>query len=464
MSTEVIKNKIAEKEMSPVVKLRPDNPVIVESWKTKLFVVTVFLLLMFLMINVNYRVDKTIDYIVGAFATVSFMYLLLKLVLSFFYKPARGEPREGLTVSVIIPSYNENADSVIKAIQSILEQDYPVHEIIFVDDGSSNTDAYEEVTALAEEISAGYSEVAAAGGVRGYHYATPVSPKIITHRFKENKGKKQAQAWAFKKAEGDFILLIDSDGYLYPNAVRELLKPFNDKKVSGVVGHVSARNLKDNILTRMQDVLYHNAFRVGRASQSITNCVLVLSGAISMYKRDVIVSNLDEFLKTKILGINCEAGDDRCLTNIALKHGGKTKYQSTALCITDVPTNTPNFFKQQVRWTKSFYLYTYESMKHAWKKPFMAFWLLTEGFLWVFFAVSQTTSFISWTENYYIMLAIFSVGYMVLTALMNGIYYALKNPLVYILSPIFALIHLFLLFPIRIYALITIRNSAWGTR
>src|SRR5690606_6951480 len=116
LSTEVIKNKIAEKEMSPVVKLRPDNAVIVESWKTKLFVVSVFLLLMFLMINVNYRVDKTIDYIVGAFATVSFMYLLLKLVLSFFYKPAKGEPREGRTVSVIMPSYNENADSVIKAI------------------------------------------------------------------------------------------------------------------------------------------------------------------------------------------------------------------------------------------------------------------------------------------------------------------------------------------------------------
>lgn len=452
-----VDNKVSPKDTTP------ESPVIIESWKTRLFVVCLFFLLVFLMFNVNYKADKTLDYFIGAFATISFGYLMLKMVMSFFYKPATGDITEDYKVSVVIPSYNENPESVLKAIRSILEQDYQVHEIIFVDDGSKDISAYEEVSILAKEIQGSYVQ-AAVSGEASYRYSEYKIPRIITHRFDENKGKKQAQAWAFKRAEGDFIMLVDSDGYLYPNAVRELLKQFDDDDVSGVVGHVSARNLKDNILTKMQDILYHNAFRVGRASQSITNCVLVCSGAISMYRRNVIVDNIDEFLKTKILGIKCEAGDDRCLTNIALKYGGKTKYQSTALCITDVPTNTKNFFKQQVRWTKSFYLYTFESMKHAWKKPFMALWLLGEGFLWIFFAASQTTSFISWTENYYVTLALFSVGYMILSALMNGVYYALKNPLSYILSPFFALIHLFFLFPIRIYALITLRRSNWGTR
>lgn len=441
-------------------KARAENPLIIESWRARTFVIILFLLLTVAMFNVNYRVEKTLDYLLGAFATVSFIYLTLKIVLSFFYRPATAELDRDYKVSVVMPSYNESPTSVLKAIECLLVQDYPVHEIIFVDDGSKDVSAYEQVAALANELKLGYAQVAAAGNGRN----STKQPRIVTHRFKRNRGKKQAQAWAFKRAKGDIIMLVDSDGYLYPNAVRELLKPFKDAKVTSTVGHVNARNVKDSMITRLQDIMYQSAFRIGRASQSITNCVLVCSGAISMHRRSVIVDHIDEFLKDKVLGINCEAGDDRCLTNISLKYGGKTKYQSTALCITDVPINTRNFFKQQVRWAKSFYLYTFESMRYAWKRPFMLAWLLGEGFMWIFFTVSQAISLVHWSENYYMTLLLFSIGYMILSAFINGIYYALKNPLLYLLAPFFALVHLFLLFPIRIWALVTLNNSGWGTR
>ena len=40
-------------------------------------------------------------------------------------------------ISVVIPMYNR-ATLVLRAISSILQQTYPVHEIIVVDDGSSD--------------------------------------------------------------------------------------------------------------------------------------------------------------------------------------------------------------------------------------------------------------------------------------------------------------------------------------
>lgn len=444
---------------------RKYSPKIISDWKVKVLAIVLYLILLFAMINVNLRAEKTLEYYIGAFATVSFFYMMFKIVLSFFYSPATEEPLKAHKVSVVIPSYNEDPHSVIKAIESILRQDYPVYEIIFIDDGSEDTSAFDHVKLLSEEVNSGFFEAGATYTDRIEQGVSPYQQtRIITHRLTNNRGKRHAQAWGFRRARGNIIMTADSDGYIFPDAVRELLKPFNDPDVTSVVGHINARNVDSSFMTRLQDILYHNAFRIGRASQSITNCVLVCSGALSMHRKDIVITHLDEFLEEKVMGITCKSGDDRCLTNLSLKYGGKTKYQSTALCITDVPVKTKNFFKQQVRWAKSFYLYTLESMKHAWNKPFMMMWLVCEGTLWIFFAVSQLISLFYWTKTYYLTVVIFTIGYFVLSSFISGIYYVFKNPLLYLATPIFTLMHMFLIFPIRLYALLTINKSKWGTR
>ncbi len=66
--------------------------------------------------------------------------------------------------------------------------------------------------------------------------------------------------------------------------------------------------------------------------------------------------------------------------------------------------------------------------------------------------------------NYVLLVIIFSVGYFILSSLVSGIYYVFKNPFIYMLAPLYALMHMFLLFPIRVYALLTINKAGWGTR
>lgn len=424
-------------------------PRIIESWWGKGIAIFLFLLVIILMFNVNTSAEKTLHYYISAFGSLSFIYMMFRVVLSFFYRPVTKEPSKEFKVSVIIPSYNEEPESVLESVQGIVHQDYPIHEIIFVDDGSTDSSAYQKVKAYADIVNANHN---------------PKLPRLIVHRFKKNRGKKEAQAWGFQKAEGDLLMLADSDGYIYPNAVRELVKPFEDDKVFSVVGHINAKNVNDNAITRMQDMLYQSAFRIGRAAQSVTNSVIVCSGALSMHRREIVVEHIDEFLQDKYFGINLTTGDDRKLTDIALKYGGKTKYQSTALCVTDVPIKSRTFFKQQVRWSKSFYLQTLNSMKHAWNKPFMMFWLLGEGLLWLVFVVSQAMSLVTFTPGYYINLFIFAVAYFILSAFIFGLYYFFKNPIVFIMAPIYSLIHMILLFPVRVYALLTINKSSWGTR
>lgn len=433
-----------------------------ESFFGKFLAIFLFIICAYSMtLVVNQQLVKDASYYIGLLTSITLLYFLLKIVISFFYTPVKKSPLEH-KVSVIISNYNESVESVKNTINCLLNQDYPIHEIIFVDDGSQDDRGFNEVLRMSQQINNVHKEVAVSSEPGSFPSIN--NPKIVTHRFKKNQGKRAAQAWAFEKAEGDILFLIDSDGYIFPDALKELLKPFRDSKVNSVVGHILPRNYKDTFLTRVQDVLYTSAFRVGRGAQSVTNTVLVCSGALSVHRKYFVLENLEQFKKGKVLGIVSDAGDDRALTMFGLRNGGKTKYQSTALCITDVPDKTKKFFTQQVRWARSFYLYTVYALKDAWKNPFYLFWLLGEGTIWLIFGITTLVSLFSGTAIPVYLILLYSMGYLILSSLMHGIYYIFRRPLVFLLAPIFAIAHTVIIIPVRIYALLTIKNSQWGTR
>nr|WP_236838630.1 glycosyltransferase family 2 protein [Caldalkalibacillus salinus] len=200
------------------------------------------------------------------------------MLLSFRYKPIQTEAPIK-KVSVVIPSFNENPEAAVKTVNSVIDQDYPIHEIFFIDDGSKETLAYLQVKKMEN-----------------------IYPNLKAFRYENNKGKREAQIFAFERLTGDMIVTVDSDGYLYPNAVRELLKPFNDPEVIAVTGYINARNRDDNWFTRLLDMRYDNAFRVERAAQSVTGNVLVCSGPSSCYKAEAILENIERYKHQTFLG------------------------------------------------------------------------------------------------------------------------------------------------------------------
>lgn len=411
------------------------------------------------MFNVNRHAELTPEYIMNAFLMGSFSYFLFKLLLSLMYKPVTEEPEDGLKVSVVMPCYNESAETVRECIESILAQDYPVYEILFIDDGSKDLSAYKEVLKLKSKLE---EHKLMAGESYVYLPSTSHYPKVKVHRFDRNRGKRQALAWGIEHAKGDFVFLMDSDGYIFPDTVRELLKPFRDPKVNAVVGHINARNAYKNFMTKLQDVFYDAAFRVGRAAQSVTNCVIVCSGALSMYRKDAIRPHLELLTNETFLGAPCVNGDDRRLTYIALK-SGKTKYQETAHCLTNVPESLWKFFKQQVRWNRSFYRWI-KALPLAAKNPFIALWVIGEGIIWLFFGASIFASIATINKTGLTIFFIYSLAYLVLASFSKNVFYLLKHPFIFLLSPLFAVVRTILLYPIRLVALLTIRDGNWGTR
>lgn len=95
-----------------------------------------------------------------------------------------------MKVSVIIPAYNR-ADLLPQTIDSVLAQTQPPHEIIVVDDGS--TDSTPDV-------------------LRGY------GERIIAIR-QANQGRSAARNAGMARATGDALVLLDSDDLLLPESL-----------------------------------------------------------------------------------------------------------------------------------------------------------------------------------------------------------------------------------------------------
>lgn len=102
--------------------------------------------------------------------------------------PATASP----TVSVVIPTH-DRLERLPVAIDSVLAQTYPVHELIVVDDGSTD---------------------GTADWVAQHH------PGIILIR-QSNHGVSHARNRAIERSSGNWIALLDSDDHWYPDKLAE---------------------------------------------------------------------------------------------------------------------------------------------------------------------------------------------------------------------------------------------------
>lgn len=107
-------------------------------------------------------------------------------------------------ISIIVPIYN--AEKVIKrCIESISRQSYEMLEIILVDDGSTD-----QSLEICEDMSEKDSRI-----------------KII---HQNNGGVSRARNTGLKKATGQYIMMVDSDDYLYEKAVELMIKEIKKNK------------------------------------------------------------------------------------------------------------------------------------------------------------------------------------------------------------------------------------------
>ena len=258
--------------------------------------------------------------IVGAIALLpGFMNMFLSVALLADRRPAHRHPAVYPGVSVLIASFNEQAD-IGDTVACVLDQDYrgPV-EVIVVDDGS--TDHTREVLAFLEN-------------------GTSVRVLNAPHG-----GKARALDLGLREVMHDLVVTIDADTLLHRSAITCLVERLlaDPPNTAAVAGAVLVRNSRKNLLTRMQEFDYFLGISAVKRVQSLFQGTLVAQGALSIYRK--------EALETIGAWPNM-VGEDIVMTWALLERGWRVGYAEDALAFTNVPETYARFFAQRKRWAR----------------------------------------------------------------------------------------------------------------
>ncbi len=257
----------------------------------------------------------------GLFTTIFFFYTLWE------YKHRIKDPEVDLNkkedtpfVSVVMPAFNEGKN-IKKTVESVQKLNYPRDrmEIVLVDDGSTD-DTFEVIKKMALKDSR----------IKAYT--------------KKNGGTADAKNFGIKRARGEFIVTLDSDSFVSPDALKNMIGYMKDKKVMAVTPSMSVYKPK-GFLQNLQYVEYTLGIYL-RKVFGLLNCIHVTPGPFSIYRKSFFEKY--GYFETGNLTEDIE---------IALriqKHGYKIENSIHAGVYTVAPNNFKALLNQRMRWYYGF--------------------------------------------------------------------------------------------------------------
>jgi cellulose synthase/poly-beta-1,6-N-acetylglucosamine synthase-like glycosyltransferase len=164
------------------------------------------------------------------------------------------------------------------------------------------------------------------------------------HRTEGKGGKAAALKDAMELVKTEVILIFDADYIPGAGLVKQLVAPFFDPEVGGVMGRVVPMNCGANLLTRLLDLERSGGYQVDQQARMNLRLVPQHGGTVA----GVRLSALRE-----IGGWNDNSlTEDTDLTYRLLLHGWKTAYQNRSECYEEVPETWAVRIKQIMRWAK----------------------------------------------------------------------------------------------------------------
>ncbi|HEX3736002.1 MAG TPA: glycosyltransferase family 2 protein [Solirubrobacterales bacterium] len=222
-------------------------------------------------------------------------------------------------VTVLIPAFNEEA-TIATSVVAALASDYPLLEVIVLDDGSADD-----------------TEKAALAAAEG-------DPRFRVVRDPVNRGKAEQLDNGFRIAANDLVVVTDADAHLHPQAVRRLVGRIQTSPLLVAVAgapHVTNRN---RLICALQVLEAASIIGLIRRTQSVTGRVGTVAGIFGLFRRDAVVAvgGYDGRMAT----------EDIDLTWRLLIAGGHTAFEPYAVVGMEVPPSLKALWSQRKRWAR----------------------------------------------------------------------------------------------------------------
>jgi N-acetylglucosaminyltransferase len=367
--------------------------------------------------------------------TIVWLLWLYRVILSARTAPIESDFRT--TTSVIVPSFHEDPDILMRCLESWREQN-PTEIIIVLD--VADLDAYDRIEALGD---------------------SRVVPVLFHH-----VGKRSALGVGVRRATSELLVFADSDTSWLPGLLANVQKPFVDPAVGGVSTQQNVYQRTTSIWRRVADWLVNLRYYNYVPAMGSAGAVPCLSGRTAAYRRSAVLPVLDNLENEFFLGKRCISGDDGRLTWLVLASGFKTVHQSSAKALSMFPSSFRAFVKQRVRWSRNSYrcYLTAIAKGWLWRTPFVTkvtvlqilLTPVTMGLTIWYILVSRL--------DFTLVGVLATIAWLLLTRGIRGFSHLKRHPQEILLLPVIALVVIFIALPIKVYAFFTMNKQGWLTR
>ncbi len=270
------------------------------------------------------------------------------------------------SVTILAPAFNESK-TIVENIRALLSLYYHNYEVVVINDGSKD-DSLEKIILAYDLEKVDYTVIHRLDSqpVRAIYKSRNKSYDKLIVVDKVNGGKADSLNAGMNVATKDYFVAIDVDSIIQSDALMKLAKPFleeKDKKIiatGGVIriansciireGQIIQVKLPKKFLPRMQVLEYTRAFLMGRMAWSNLDGLLIISGALGMFDREIAIKCGGYFALT--VGEDMELVVRMRMYMIENKLKYDVAYIPDPLCWTEAPDTFKILNRQRNRWTR----------------------------------------------------------------------------------------------------------------
>ena len=221
--------------------------------------------------------------------------------------------------SIVIPCFNEE-EQAHATIRYAMQTQYPLFEVIAVNDGSSDKTAE-----ILDELAAQY-------------------PKLRVVHLAENQGKAYALRAGTMVSQYEFLVCIDGDALLHPHAVFWMMHQLTSHpRVGAVTGNPRIIN-RSSILGKLQVGEFSSIIGLIKRAQRTYGRIFTVSGAIAGFRKTALdrIGYWRDDMITEDIDVSWRLQFDHW----------DLQYVPKALCYIYMPETFKGLWKQRLRWSQ----------------------------------------------------------------------------------------------------------------
>jgi cellulose synthase/poly-beta-1,6-N-acetylglucosamine synthase-like glycosyltransferase len=226
-------------------------------------------------------------------------------------------------VTVLVAAHNEEK-VIANILSALMTVNYPQEKMLVMPVNDRSTDSTRKIIdKFVEDFP---------GRIRPFHRASGKS------------GKAAALKDAMELVTTEVTLIFDADYIPGAGLIKQLVAPFFDPEIGGVMGRVVPLNCGSNLLTRLLDLERSGGYQVDQQARMNLRLVPQHGGTVAGVRLSALseIGGWDDTTLT----------EDTDLTYRLLLHGWKTAYQNRSECYEEVPETWAVRIKQIMRWAK----------------------------------------------------------------------------------------------------------------